>query len=141
MKLGSLASARPAYYDRNAASLALSYDQAGIAPHAVTTRVTTTVAAGRKTLVESLCLIIVRDAVATVVGNQFLLTYTQSGAIGINIQQAIQRSNTLSSTTAIATAYGITVYAGEQFRVDSADSSTGGSATYTVGVKGTTFDA
>ena len=141
MTVTSYAVARPAYYDRNATSYIGAYVVGGVAPHAATTRTTTTVAAGKKLLVESLTMYVNRDSVAAPVGTVFILPQVQASPSNLYLTRLLHTSNVANSTTSAAATTQFTIYAGETFFVDSLDTSTGGSITYVVGAKGTTFDA
>jgi len=141
MRVSSFAVARPAYYDRNATSYVASYVIGGTSPHAQTTRITTTVAAGKKLLVEALSMYVFRDTVGTVAGGAFILPQVTSGATSVFLARSLLQSNVASANYIASAPTQFTIYAGETFFVDTLDTTTGGTVTYVVGAKGTTFDA
>lgn len=140
MKLGSLASARPNYYDRNATTTVLSYT-ATIAPHAYTVRFTNTVATGRKLLVEQGQARILRSTAATVSGDITTEIVVISGGSSLYISNGYVNSNTLYSPQYNYVYSQFTVYAGEELRAATSDGSTGGTVQYILSTKATTYDA
>ena len=141
MKITSYAVARPQYYDRNAVSTFFSgggtYTQ-----HANTTRWTTTVAAGKKLLIEQgevFCLTITAAAVplriaakATITDGTYLTSFASQDA---------QQSASLQTPDEKITYPGITVYAGETVYGSTFINSVTGSVFMFVGLKGTTFQS
>ena len=141
MKITSYAVARPQYYDRGAVSTFFSY-AATLSQHAATTRWTTTVAAGKKLLLEQ--------------GEAFLLT-TVAAAIPLRVAAKATISDGTNQTTWVArdqvqsasllnpdiqNVYpGITVYAGEIVFAQTFIDSATGSIFMSIGMKGTTFQA
>lgn len=140
MKLGSLAAARPALYDRNATGIVATYEN-DLAPHALTTRWTVTVAAGKKAIVESAYLSSWRITVATAVGPVFnAINYTSGGSTGRALV-AQYVNNTLYYREVYTLGQGITLYAAETLVYSTEDTSTGGQLRVSGTAKLTTFDA
>ena len=141
MRLSSLASARPAYYDRNAIGGRQRYSNT-VGPHAQTTRWTVTVAAGKKCFVEQAA---VRISTSTLP--------TGGGLVGAGVDTydgttytTTAYSQFTSSTTTLQ--YGLnvcptipTVYAGESVLAYTVDLGTGGTVQYVADTKYTIFDA
>ena len=141
MKITSYAVARPAYYDRNASSGVFSYDAASIAPHALTTRWTTTVAAGKKAIIESGTARLIRQTAATVVGQANIQIVITSGVTQIDLFNIFTYSNTTNVPITGNVPTSSTLYAGETLAATTADSSTGGQLYIGMFGKITTFDA
>lgn len=139
MRLSSLAAARPAYYDRNATSVADGYF-ADVGPHATTVRFTRTVAAGKKLVVEFANSSVLRTTVAAPVGTYVAYINVQS-TTGLRLTDIFSRDNTLYFSTRQATPASVTIYAGEQYTGETYDLSTGGTITYLHQIKGTQYDA
>jgi len=140
MRVSSFAVARPAYYDRNATSSLGTYNNQ-IAPHTQTTRVTVTVAAGKKLLLELGNINFYRASVATVAGQVFIQHAVTSGATTVQLITASYFGNTTNDQTRIAFSGSVTIYAGELYFIDTLDSSTGGTVNFSLNYKGTSFDA
>lgn len=136
MKLGSLASARSAYYDRNATSTTQEYG-ADLAPHATTTRWTVTVGAGKKQFVEFARTSIYRTSVATVAS----LFEDRVRVAGINFLTSTSSGNTVGTFVQQTVTGTITLYAGDVIIADTYDLSTGGTVFHTIGYRATQFDA
>ena len=141
MKVTSYAVARPSYYDRNATSYAGAFDTGGVAPHAPTTRVTTTVAAGRKLLIELVYILGIRGGVAAPVGEVSIYQSVASGASSIPLVRVTYTNNTTGTAFSTQAAGALTIYPGEVYACGTYDNSTGGNNTYVIGVKGTQYDA
>lgn len=140
MKVTSYAVSRPAYYDRDATASQGSYDAGGVAPHAATTRVTTTVAAGKKLLVEVLFLSFRRNTSATVANSVTLATYAVT-TLGVGVMPRLDSvSNTLGLQFSQQSQH-FTLFGGERLDINSEDLSTGGSMLISAGFKGVTFNA
>ena len=136
MKVSSYAVARPAYYDRTAAAATASYG-ATVGPHGYTTRWTLTCAAGKKVISELFFMSVERATVAATVGAAEVV-------IQVNAATNFRKINTsnVANTNVNETVLGsVTLYAAETFTSLSQDASTGGTVTYVVNFKGTTFDA
>jgi len=141
MKITSYAVARPQYYDRNAVSTFFSYG-ATLGPHAPTQRWTTTVAAGKKLLVEQgegFLLTVVAAAIPLRVLVQG--TITDGTYLTSFIAVDIQQSANLSQCSTLVTYPGITVYAGETAYGTTYNGSATGTVAFFVGLKGTTFQS
>ena len=140
MKITSYAVARPAYYDRNAQSSFGSYNNQ-VVPHGATTRVTATVAAGKKLSIEVGNIYIYRAAAATVAGQIFTQHAVTSGVTSVQLAVSSIFSNVLQIYTVANFNGPVTIYAGETYTIDTLDSSTGGQGNYSANYKGTLFDA
>ena len=141
MRVGSLAAARPAYYDRNAVGTRQRY-VGTVGPHAQTVRWSATIASGKKAFVEQMAIRIVAATTATTAG------YAQAN---IDLYDAYNSTTAawamiLTSTTTLPFTFFAsptipTLYAGENIAVASSDSSVGGTVFYVLDAKYTTFDA
>ena len=140
MKLGSLASARPAYYDRNAASVLQTYS-ATPGPHGYTTRWTYTVAAGKKLIVEASSITMGRSTIATVAGQYYTQISTFVGADSQLIGWTASVDNTVGLPNFVQMATQATIYAAEVVSCATQDPSTGGTVNFLASLKGTLFDA
>ena len=141
MKVTSYAVARPAYYDRTAVSVVQNYS-AILAPHAQTTRWTTTVAAGRKMNVELANVRMVTASAATVKGNyNYAAIYIVSGAVTFSLCDLIHPSNTVNAPVYFQMSGVPTLYAGETLYAVTADDSTGGTVQYLEAAKATDYAA
>ena len=139
MRVGSLAAARPAFYDRNAAGNVASYG-ATVAPHGVTTRWTITIAAGKKAFSELLVIYMERNTAATTPGTLLGIWQCNSGTF-VNQYSTSNTVGYVSSQTYTPTT---TLYAGETSSALTADGSSGatpGTVTFVINFKYTTFDA
>jgi len=141
MRVSSFAVARPAYYDRNATTGVFSYDAANIAPHSLTTRWTTTVAAGKKAFVESGTARLIRYTAATLAGQANVQIQVTSGATQIDLFNCFLYSNTVNTLVTGSVPTQVTLYAGETLAATTADASTGGTTYIGMFGKTTTFDA
>jgi hypothetical protein len=140
MRVSSLGVARPAYYDRNGQSIVNLY-YAGAAPHAITTRWTYTVGAGKKLLVESQSTRLVRYVAATAAGQYHAEIGVSSGVSGTLTCQAHSIDNAITNQYFVAATTQVTIFAGESVSGSTYDTSTGGNVEYYVSFKGTLFDA
>ena len=141
MKLGSLASARSAYYDRNAVSVVQNYS-AILAPHTQTTRWTTTVAAGRKMNVELANVRVVTITAATVKGIYcYASIYIVSGSVTFSLCDLLHPSNTVNAPVYFQMSGVPTLYAGETLYAVTSDDSTGGTVQYLAAAKATDYAA
>ncbi len=141
MKVTSYAVARPAYYDRNGTASLLAYNANGVAPHAHTQRFTATVASGKKATVELWQVTSWRDLAATTSGVRYVVGTITSGLTVINGVTTIINSNTTYSQQTSQASMPLTLYAGEVLETSTNDGSTGGSLSFALGAKLTTFDA
>ena len=141
MKVTSYAVARPAYYDRQATSFAAAYDAASVGPHGSTARISATVAAGNKTLIEAVVMYVTRETVATVRANQSVVSYAITTPANVPLTRTQQVTNVAGTTAGDQSQAAFTLYAGEQYQAFTFDLGTDGLGTYTIGVKGTTFQA
>ena len=141
MRLSSLASARPAYYDRNATSVFLSYAQA-LAPHATpTTRWTYTVPSGKKLLIEYTASRLWRQTVATAVNQYATENYVTNGTNTATISARYSYDNTTTVINDDIRSCNLTLYPGEIVYASTVDNSTGGTVYYQTSAKGTLYDA
>lgn len=141
MRLSSLASARPNYYDRNAVSGVAVYSAASIAPHAETVRWTVTVATGKKAFIEITRMMAFRVTAATAAGTAGYVSRVTSGASYMDILYEAHINNTVGYEAKDIAPSGVTIYAGETLDGRTYDGSTGGAYNYLTGCKYTTFDA
>ena len=140
MRVSSYAVARPAFYDRNAASaVALYLAQTG--PHALTTRWTYTVASGKKLIVEVTPCRILRQTVAAPVGLIATEIQLTTGASLLVMLSNYMTDNTPNVPYQKDSAASYTMYAGETLTAVTVDNSTGGVVQYSQVMKGTLFDA
>ena len=142
MRVSSYAVARPAYYDRNAASSILGYS-ADVAPHTVTTRATYTGAAGKKTYVEYALASCRVSTVGTVSGRRFgIVRITDATTATCDIARIDGASSLVANTVVSDKCQGMpTIYAGETVTFLTADGTTGGTIDWVLNAKFTTFDA
>ena len=141
MKITSYAVARPQYYDRNASTVVLTYYSFNTAPHSSTTRWTTTVAAGKRVLVEQGVSVSRRTTAATVLGDVLNQQKIVGTPLDIFIIPGYLYNNTLNVTERQTLPTQFTVYAGETFYCTTADTGTGGGVEYVNSAKCTQFDA
>lgn len=140
MKVTSYAVARPNYYDRDTTSYADSYDGATVAPHTYTVRSTTTVASGKKLLIESMFTYMRRKTAATAVSDYLIAATTYTSTSNASLSRLFSISNTLGVVQVTQTSQ-FTMFPAEYYEIVTADFSTGGTVEYLCGVKGVTFDA
>ena len=141
MRLSSLASARPAFYDRNSTS-SLSVYNADVAPHAETSRVSVTVAAGKKHTVEALTLQVLRTSAGSVIGYAAGRAYIYpSGVSQSKLAECFLYNNTAYQEKIQIYSPGITLYPGDNIALASLDTTTGGTVTYLLVYKATIYDA
>ena len=140
MRLSSLASARPAYYDRNATSSLQSYN-GSVAPHSATTRWTVTIATGRKAIIEQSTVTYTRLTAATTLGLAENSIQITSGATTAYATVIYQYNNAVYANGVQATGAMPTLYAGETLACTTYDQSTGGTVFYHASSKLTLYDA
>ncbi len=140
MKVTSYAVARPAYYDRNAASIVQNFST-DTGPHGTTTRWSTTCAAGKKINVELANDRIQVTTVATTKTSQFASIYITSGATTFSLADVLQPTNTVGSVVYFQMSGVPTLYAGEVIFSATGDGSTGGTVQYLLAMKATSYDA
>jgi len=141
MKVTSYAVARPANYDRNASSV-LQVTDTEYTPHGQTNRGTTTVAAGKKLLVESASIFLLTTLAPTVADRCIATIYILSGSTACYVARLDgYASATLYSNRTSGLVGQPTVYAGEQLLALTLDQSTGGRINYNLNVKATLFDS
>lgn len=140
MRISSYAVARPAYYDRNATT---TFNSMGVnpTPHSATVRFTTTVASGKKMLLETTYLYVARFTVATAVGEALTYNQVTAGASTADVYTASLTSNTVGAQTVVQLPTALTLYAGEVITAVTSDASTDGTCLMRATIKGTTYDA
>lgn len=136
MRVASLGVARPAYYDRNAASINGNYG-ATVGPHTGTTRFTYTVPASKKCLVEATFGVITRATAATTAG----LVAVYAGTSTVRSINIVTTNNTVPVALQDKSYTQLTVYSGASFTAVSQDGSTGGTNEIIIQFSGTEFDA
>jgi len=139
MKIASYAVARPAYYDRNASSYLGVYDTGGVAPHGATTRITITLAANRKLLVEAVVFTLTKAAVSAPVSEAAIYSYVV-GSTAVPLTRVASSSNVTNTVVTNQSNASFTVFGGETYQIGTYDGSTGGTNNYVAGAKGTQFD-
>ncbi len=139
MKVTSYAVARPSYYDRGAIAFSGGYADV-LAPHAETVRISVTIAAGRKVLIEGVNASLTRiTAAGTLSLAQLYVNITATA--GFRMADINATTNVINSRTREIVYPATTIYAGEIFTAASADNSTGGTNSYIVQYRGTDFTA
>lgn len=141
MSTSILTPARAAYYDRNASSYANQYSAGSVAPHAFVQRFTNTVASGKKLLVEGATVSLYRETAATTTAKTLATVQVNDGVYPINICGGFFYISGVGAPQVLILGSGPTVYAGQTISGYSQDLSTGGTITYEIDVKGTTYDA
>jgi hypothetical protein len=136
MKVTSYAVARPNYYDRNSISTFQTYD-ATPAPHSQVTRWTTTVAAGKKLVIEQFVVGYYVVTAGTVAGNYGSQLYV----VGQLLTTVGAATNTVGFNIYTNQTGLLTVYAGEAIYASTYNYTTGGTISHLANFKGTTFDA
>jgi len=142
MKASPTVLARPAWYDRNPTSIQKLHADAGRSPHSETERWTYTVPSGKKALIESLYIKIMRATAAS--SAVLVLAAVQLGlGGGTNYYHwiAALRTNNVGDKDDIIIGQSIILNAGDVLRAISSDSSTGGTVDYYILAKITEFDA
>jgi len=141
MRVSSYAVARPAFYDRNAAGFISSYNS-NPGPHGETTRVTVTVAAGKKHSVEVMGLQLIRDTAPSATVFSAVRAYiTPSGGTSTKFVELDLFSTVVNTTNTFYVPPPITLYPADVMIYNTVDSSTGGTITYNLVYKSTIFDA
>lgn len=141
MRISSYAVARPAYYDRNATTSIASYG-GDTAPHAPTTRFTTTVAAGNKLLVEVTEQFLFTSTAAAAAGRVYSQVQITSGGNVVAIGRIDQiQSVTVNSMSNLVLPQAVTVYAGETVTGSTYNGSLGGTVFHNIAYKATLYDA
>lgn len=140
MSKGSSVVVRPAFQDRNATTFVQSY-LAASAPHAGMVRWTTTVAAGRRLLVEAGLAAFWRETAATTADQVTALIRVTSGGVECDIALIKAVNNTVSSFYSDKVNAQTTLYVGETLSGISRDNSNGGTMFHEINVKGITYDA
>ena len=141
MKITSYALGRPSYWDRNPVTVVQNYSDV-LAPHAQTTRWTTTVAAGRKMNVELANVRVVTTTVATTKGAyNYASIYIVSGAVTFSLCDLLLPTNTVNAPVYFQMTGVPTLYSGETLYGVTSDNSTGGTVQYLVAAKATDYAA
>lgn len=133
---------RSNWFDRNAASLANTYEAYAVAPHAETTRWTYTVPAGKKFLIGSGAINFQRDAAAAAAAAAgAYIKLTPSGGAATTVLRCMTALSAVGSPQIIAGLQGLILFAADVIDGRTVDSSTGGSFNYAVNLAGAEFDA
>lgn len=141
MRVGSFAVARPSYYDRNATTSIASYG-GDTAPHAPTTRFTTTIAAGKKMLVEVTEVYTFTTTAPVTAGRGYSQIQVTSGGNVVCIGRIDQiQSATVNALSNLVLPQSVTVYAGETVTGSTYNGSIGGTLFHNVAYKATMYDA
>ncbi len=141
MKVTSYAVARPAYYDRNSTSTFGLYNDL-IAPAGLTTRVTSTVAAGKKLQLEALGCTITTQTVSAPAGRNIALVAISNGVSSADLVRIdATNTNVAGSFRQDVKSLVLTLFAGETVFGQTLDFSTGGTQYFGLFFKGSTFDA
>ena len=142
MKVTSYAVARPMYWDRNAVETSSTYTPADLAPHAETTRFTVTIAAGRKTFMDTAFIQIARTSAYASLGEARVGMFVTPSGGGLT---CIMRQSII--TTAVYTYQQFTMggsvlmTAGTVLNATTADGSVGGLVSYQAHAHYIAFDA
>lgn len=137
MKLGSLASARPIYYDRNASLTTAGYYNT-VGPHATTTRFTVTAASNKHIFVDAGSAVLMRATAATLVDYARGSLQQPAGQI---ICPSFLYNNTVGATNTSILSGSILVTAGNSLVGETYDQGTGGTILYSMFIHGVIFDA
>jgi len=134
--------ARPDWYDRNPISKNDNYDILDITPHSTTTRLTYTVPAGKKAMLEILQATVRRRTAATTLGRAYALwQFTPSGDLTKILLFSRVEDNTVGAKDDHALGTTMAMYAGDRIDGNTYDGSTGGTCDYTLSYKITEFNA
>lgn len=142
MRITYPAGTRSNFYDRNAITRNLSYNQSLIGPHALTTRWTYTVPASKKFLVGTMYTSMFRDAGAApgLVGKATINTQPSGGSSLPLIESNTFWAGAQTLNNAV-TSSGLWLSANDAITGSTSDTSTGGSHYYNVNMAGTEYDA
>ena len=139
MKLGSLASARPQYYDRAPATKSQLYS-ATLAPHVDTQRWSYTVPAGYKAYVETAYTLSLQQTAPTVAAGGYSGVFTNTDDASASI---VSYAYLVSATANTQSAMGVSGVAllnpGNMIFGQSSDGSTGGTRYIVISAKYSTF--
>jgi hypothetical protein len=138
MKLGSLAGARPEYYDRNPVVINGAFYGSAIAPHATTTRWTVTNPSTKKAYIDAGSISIMRVTAATTASMGFSAIEQPAGYVVLNV---VYSTNTINAVTNMALSGTIYVGPGDSVLGITYDGSIGGTIFYTNYAHGVQFDA
>jgi len=142
MRFGVITAARLAYYDRTPVSRSEATALLAAVPHGLTTRLSYTVPAAHRFMLEALYGQILRNTVAAPVG--LVELRAQGQIIGPQFFYApyiTSLDNVVGAVSRMDVTGGITLLAGETLQVSDADASTGGTVSYLYSYKGLEFDA
>jgi len=114
------------------------YNAATVAPHGPTVRWTYTVPTGRKALLQSAYVKLMRQVAAAPVG--YAQAYIVYQTTGIIISASIN-TNVIGDGSQLAIGQSITMLAGEEIHAGSDDASTGGSFRYLISANLLEYDA
>lgn len=134
--------ARPAPWDRNPVNKTQFAANGAVAPHTTTVRWTYTVPAGKKAVLESLMMSVIRvTAAAPQVTAVAHLNYTPSGGSQTLLAQAVLTTNGVNDIQQQTITSLGEMLAGDVVSADDVDSSTGGTVSYAQTLKAFEFDA
>jgi len=134
--------ARPAWYDRNPIQIVADFESWSAGPHTVTDRLTYTVPAGKRALLELAQVKLYRVTAATTAGiARIILALTPSGGSTEYILEAHIRGNTVGDKDSAEIASALILMAGDALVLKTVDPSTGGTIDYVGSYKITEFDA
>lgn len=129
------------YWDRNAAEKADTYEGT-LAPHSITTRITYTVAAGKKAFVDTAFCATIRAVVATSPGDVLSkIALTPNGLGTVALLRANQYVNTYGENTYQNLGGSMLVLAGGVLIGQTQDTSTGGNCAFNLSYHAIEFDA
>ena len=142
MKVSSYAVARPMYWDRNAVETSNAYEGNNLAPHADTTRFTYTVAASRKTFLDTAFIQIVRTSAYASLGEARVgMFVTPSGGT----ETCIMRQSIIIATTYVYQQFtmggSVLMTAGTILKATTSDGSGGGTVSFQAHAHYIAFDA
>lgn len=142
MRLGSLASARPAAFDRNPVQTIKQYAAFSVAPHVYTTRWTYTVPAGKRAVMTSAHMWSQLYIAATVVGQrQGDISIAPLGVSQTAVINYYDTDNTANRQIQTYLSQGPLLNATDVITAQTRDSSTGGAVNLSMSATFTEFDA
>ena len=142
MRTGQPIIGRPAWYDRNSVPRQDYYEGIDVAPHSATTRLSYTVPAGKKAVVELLQARVYRSSTATASSlTRAWFTLIPSGGTPKIILMATIRSNNVGDKEVAQIGTTLTLFPGDKLEGGTGDLSTGGTCDYFLAYKLTEFDA
>lgn len=142
MRIGVFNPARLAPTDRIFSLVGGVAQNIAIAPHGAVQRALYTTPTGKKFTAAHHCLSFCRNTAAAPVGAVELFSRVNSAsAINARLSQIYCIDNTVGFERELSVLHAFTLQAAETFSIVDADSSTGGTCTYTIGYAGNEYDA